>query len=194
MNLAFTVIFTAELAVNLFCNWLRPFLTNVWSLSDTIVVVSSLLSTVLSSSSSQMVRILRALRVIRIFGRVKSLKKIVAALSAAVLPVLNVFLILFLLISIGENPLPRYGSPGSRSRRDIKPQGRHLWLPRGGNCWCMASPSSSFGGVRPAVHESCVLRQRLTSCQQCRRRIQHKNLPPPSLVVKSLCRCALLSM
>ena len=37
----------------------------------------------------------------RLFGRVKSLRKIVSALTMSLLPVLNVFLILFLLISIG---------------------------------------------------------------------------------------------
>lgn len=41
-------------------------------------------------------------QVIRLFGRVRSLKKIVTAMTMAMLPVLNVFLILFLLISMGK--------------------------------------------------------------------------------------------
>ena len=43
-------------------------------------------------------------QVVRLFGRVRSLKKIVTAMSMAMLPVCNVFLILFLLISLGGVP------------------------------------------------------------------------------------------
>ena len=39
-----------------------------------------------------------------LFGRVKSLRKIITALTTSLYPVLNVFLILFLLLSIGEPP------------------------------------------------------------------------------------------
>ena len=106
LNLFFTFLFAAELALNAFSNWLRPFATNGWSLLDSFVVVTSLVSTVVSNQPTSIVRVLRALRVIRIFGRVKSLRKIMTALTMALLPVLNVFLILFLLIAIGPPPSP----------------------------------------------------------------------------------------
>jgi hypothetical protein len=47
-------------------------------------------------------RSLRAFRVIRLFGRLGSLRDIIAALTAAVVPVLNAFLIMFIVGSICE--------------------------------------------------------------------------------------------
>ena len=101
LNLAFTIFFTIEFAINAFANWFRPFL-NGWSLFDAFIVAMSLLSVIATSTSSGVVRILRALRVVRLFGKVRSLRKIISALSKAVLPVFNVFLILFLLLSMGK--------------------------------------------------------------------------------------------
>ena len=56
-------------------------------------------------------------QVVRLFGRVRSLKKIVTAMSMAMLPVCNVFLILFLLISLGgcRRVVPRPGPVVSHS-------------------------------------------------------------------------------
>jgi hypothetical protein len=106
LNLFFTLLFSVELVVNAYSHWLLSFVCNPWSILDTFVVVTSLVSTVISAQSTSVVRVLRALRVIRIFGRVQSLRKIITALTMSLLPVLNVFLILFLLISIGEPPHP----------------------------------------------------------------------------------------
>jgi hypothetical protein len=106
MNLFFTLLFTAELAVNAFSHWFRPFIQNGWSLLDAFIVAMSLMSLIVTNQPTGIVRILRALRVIRLFGRVKSLKKIISALSLALAPVLNVFLILFLLMGICEGPFP----------------------------------------------------------------------------------------
>ena len=102
MNLFFTLLFTAELAVNAFSHWFRPFIQNAWSLLDAFIVAMSLMSLIVTNQPTGIVRILRALRVIRLFGRVKSLKKIISALSLALAPVMNVFLILFLLMGICE--------------------------------------------------------------------------------------------
>ena len=107
LNLFFTLIFTVELCLNAFCYWFRPFIRNAWNILDTFIITMSLISTVITNEPTGIVRILRALRVIRLFGRVKSLKKIISALTMAMLPVLNVFLILFLLISIGVVPSHR---------------------------------------------------------------------------------------
>mmetsp|Transcript_67340 Transcript_67340/g.179747 ORF Transcript_67340/g.179747 Transcript_67340/m.179747 type:complete len:641 (-) Transcript_67340:424-2346(-) len=100
LNLAFTILFTFDLLVNAFAHWFRAFVMDPWNMLDFVVVSFSLISLALSRSSS-VVRILRALRVIRIFGRVKSLRKIITAITMALIPVANVWLILFLLISIG---------------------------------------------------------------------------------------------
>jgi hypothetical protein len=124
-NLFFTLLFTVELAVNAYSHWLLAFVGNPWSLLDTFVVITSLVSTVVSAQSTSVVRVLRALRVIRIFGRVKSLRKIITALTMSLLPVLNVFLILFLLISIGARthaprPLPPPPPPRRAQKRGPK--------------------------------------------------------------------------
>ncbi len=47
-------------------------------------------------------RSLRAFRVIRLFGRLGSLRDIIAALTAAVGPVMNAFLIMFIIGAICE--------------------------------------------------------------------------------------------
>jgi hypothetical protein len=104
LNLFFTLLFTAELAVNAFSHWFHPFIQNSWSILDTFIVAMSLMSLIVTNQPTGIVRILRALRVIRLFGRVASLKKIISALTMALLPVLNVFLILFLLMGICELP------------------------------------------------------------------------------------------
>ncbi len=104
LNLAFTVLFALELAANAFCYWFRPFVTNPWSILDTVVVVISVAAAAATSKPTGIVRALRALRVIRLFGRIQSFKKIITALTMAMLPVFNVLLILFLLISLGGSP------------------------------------------------------------------------------------------
>ena len=107
LNLFFTLLFTVELAVNMFSHWFQPFIQNAWSLLDTFIVAMSVMSLIVTNQPTGIVRILRALRVIRLFGRVKSLRKIISALSLALAPVLNVFLILFLLMGICEFLLPK---------------------------------------------------------------------------------------
>ncbi len=47
-----------------------------------------------------MSQVLRAFRVLRLFGRLKSLRNIVAAISASIIPVLNAFVIIYLVASI----------------------------------------------------------------------------------------------
>ncbi len=45
-------------------------------------------------------RLMRALRVIRLFGRLKALKKMISALTSSIVPMMNAFLILFIILSI----------------------------------------------------------------------------------------------
>ena len=99
-DLIFTIIFSVELAINLFCHILVPFITNPWNWLDVIIVSVSIVG-VVTVQPTGIVRILRALRVIRLFGRVASLRRIVSALTYAILPVCNIFLIYFLLLGIG---------------------------------------------------------------------------------------------
>ena len=102
LNLLFTVVFTVELAINAFANWFRPFITDVWSQLDAFVVALSILPFLVPDQNTGIVRILRAFRIVRLFRRVPSLRKIITALTMALLPVVNVFCILFLLLGIWE--------------------------------------------------------------------------------------------
>ena len=75
-------------------------MTDVWSQLDAFVVAMSILSSLVPEQNTGIVRILRAFRIVRLFRRVPSLRKIITALSMALLPVINVFCILFLLMGI----------------------------------------------------------------------------------------------
>jgi hypothetical protein len=100
LNLFFTTIFTIELAINALAHWFWPFATDVWSQVDVFVVVMSIVPLLVPAQNTGIVRILRAFRILRLFRRVPSLRKIITALTMALLPVLNVFCILFLLMGI----------------------------------------------------------------------------------------------
>jgi hypothetical protein len=102
LNIVFTVIFTVELAINAFAHWFRPFITDMWSQLDALVVALSILPLLVPDQNTGIVRILRAFRILRLFRRVPSLRKIITALTMALLPVVNVFCILFLLLGICE--------------------------------------------------------------------------------------------
>ena len=102
INLGFTAVFTVELCINLFSHWLWDFLSNSWSVFDLVVVGMSLIvlgplaESVLDTIPITIVRSLRALRVSRLFGRLQASKKILAALSASIVPMCNAFFIMLI--------------------------------------------------------------------------------------------------
>ena len=102
MNHFFTVIFTVELAINALAHWFWPFITDMWTQLDAFVVIMSILPLLVPEQDTGIVRILRAFRIVRLFRRVPSLRKIITALTMALMPVINVFCILFLLMGICE--------------------------------------------------------------------------------------------
>jgi hypothetical protein len=104
INFGFTVVFACELALNALGHWFRPFVRSYWNLIDVIVVLLSLASLSQSYLNVNVVRMLRAVRVVRLFGKVEALKRVVAALSASVVPMANAFIILFIMISICMRP------------------------------------------------------------------------------------------
>ena len=68
---------------------------------DLVVVFVSLLAVGVNEIPGiSVLRLLRVFRVIRLFGRLKSLKKIINALAKSIIPVLNSFVILFLITCI----------------------------------------------------------------------------------------------
>ena len=104
-NVFFTIIFTAELLVVAFSSWFVPFFADPWCWLDMFVVGMSLVSLVLTNEPTGIARVMRALRVLRLFGRLKSLRKILSALALAIVPVCQVFLILFILLCVGAHLL-----------------------------------------------------------------------------------------
>ena len=100
VNFGFTIVFAVELGLNALGHWFRPFVRSYWNLIDVAVVLLSLASLSQSYLNVNIVRMLRAVRVVRLFGKVEALKRVVAALSASVVPMANAFVILFIMISI----------------------------------------------------------------------------------------------
>ncbi len=106
LNTFFTVVFTFELLTNLFCNWLRPFLSNSWSVLDSFIVIMSLVVLGPLDFSVSILRALRAMRVVRLFGRLESSKKIFAALSVSLIPMCNAFFVNLVVAMICASPIP----------------------------------------------------------------------------------------
>ena len=75
----------------------------VWSwgqILDSVCVVFGIIGSATGVSSAQVVRTIRILRIIRIFRRFKSLRRIVGAVSACLLPLSNTFLIILVVNAI----------------------------------------------------------------------------------------------
>ena len=97
LNFVLTIVFIVELLANLYAHWLIEFITNSWSVFDLIVVTLSLVTL---GPLDLPISVLRALRVLRLFGRFQALKKILAALSASIIPMLNAFFIMLIVSMI----------------------------------------------------------------------------------------------
>lgn len=95
-------MFTIELGINMFANWGWKFWKSGWNIFDVIVVIIGLLLStgVELPESMGMIRTVRAFRVFRLFKRIKALRKILHAVSKAIVGVCTSFLILFITQSI----------------------------------------------------------------------------------------------
>jgi hypothetical protein len=67
------------------------------------LVYVTLIPATIPNLFSRFSKVLRAFRVIRLFGRLKSLRNIVQAISLSIVPVLNAFVIIYLVASICLN-------------------------------------------------------------------------------------------
>ena len=104
VNFGFTIIFAIELGMNALGHWFRPFIRSGWNLVDVVVLLLSLASLSQSYLNVNVVRMLRAVRIVRLFGKVEALKRVVAALTASVVPMANAFIIMFIVTSICAHP------------------------------------------------------------------------------------------
>eukprot|EP00931_Biecheleriopsis_adriatica_P009820 TRINITY_DN110906_c0_g1_i1.p1 TRINITY_DN110906_c0_g1~~TRINITY_DN110906_c0_g1_i1.p1 ORF type:complete len:432 (-),score=94.67 TRINITY_DN110906_c0_g1_i1:261-1556(-) len=118
-DMFFNIMFTLELALNMYAFWCRRFWRSGWNVFDFIVVSIGLFNMfkVPLPGPLKLLRMMRAFRVFRLFKRVKSLNKIIQALLKAVPGVANAFLILTLVMSIyailGVEFFLEFGADGS---------------------------------------------------------------------------------
>uniref|UniRef100_A0A7S0EEW1 Ion transport domain-containing protein n=1 Tax=Hanusia phi TaxID=3032 RepID=A0A7S0EEW1_9CRYP len=101
LEMSFTIIFTIELSFNAFANWFRDFFFNGWNLFDTLVVSVSIIGAALPNVPGvSVLRLFRVFRVLRLFHRLSSLRIIINAVTASILPVANAFVVLLLITAI----------------------------------------------------------------------------------------------
>ena len=96
-DLFFTIIFTVELLINMYAHLFWAFVRDGWCMFDFFVVTVSLISTFNDNGDGAVMsvfRLLRAFRIIRIFGRLRSIRSIINALAASLIPVMNAFFIM----------------------------------------------------------------------------------------------------
>jgi len=98
----YNLMFTIELAFNMYAHWWRPFWKSNWNIFDVVVVTIGIVNTLNLKlpAAFGLLRMMRAFRVFRLFKRVHSLNKIIVAIMHAVPGVSNAFLILFIVMSI----------------------------------------------------------------------------------------------
>ena len=104
INVLFTFAFTVELLFNLFGNWFSRFVLNGWNWFDVVIVSTSLTAYAMPTIPDWLVKLMRAFRVIRLFGRVKALKTMITAVTASIIPMMNAFVILIIVLGICERP------------------------------------------------------------------------------------------
>eukprot|EP00961_Rhodomonas_salina_P264482 3574578-Rhodomonas_salina.1 len=104
LDTVFTCIFVVELMINMLSGWFRKFWVGegwAWNIFDLVVVAVSVITLALKSDGRfASLRLIRAFRVVRLFRRFESLRKIVNALTASVIPVTNAVIVLGVVSSI----------------------------------------------------------------------------------------------
>ncbi len=71
-----------------------------YNLVDVVSVTLSLIALGPLDVNFAVLRLIRACRVVRLFGRFKSIRGIISALAASIVPVINAFVIMFLIVAI----------------------------------------------------------------------------------------------
>jgi voltage-gated sodium channel len=102
MNLIFNAVFAIELLINMLGNWMYAFFRSGWNWFDLFIVLMSMLDFGPFNNPLWLVRLMRAFRVVRLFGRVRELTKMIAAITSSLFPMMNAFVILFVVLSICE--------------------------------------------------------------------------------------------
>ena len=100
----FTFMFAAEVCLAMFALGIRDFFASASNLFDFTIVVLCIISVVISefphSGSLRMMRVLRIARVFTLIKRIQPLRIMLVALANSALPVVFVFLLLFLVLAV----------------------------------------------------------------------------------------------
>jgi len=122
LDVCFTAIFAAELAINLFATLVKDFFADPWNYFDSIVVtvgMTTLLVPDLPGGST--LKLMRTFRVFRLFKRVPSLKRLVTAIIGVIPGMGNALILIIIPDSIfailcckffaklGEDQLEQFG-------------------------------------------------------------------------------------
>ena len=104
-NTIITLCFVMELAINLYAHWWYKFFAswlNMWDLCVVSLSVASLgpLDTAMPIQNLRLFRVIRTIRVLKIFVRLPELKKIISALTYSIVPMLNAFVIVLIMMAL----------------------------------------------------------------------------------------------
>jgi hypothetical protein len=130
----YNIVFTVELAVNLYGHWFCEFWRSGWNVFDFVVVSIGIINMVKLPlpPSFKLLRMMRAFRVFRLFKRVESLNKIIVALVRAIPGVINAFLILGIVMSIYSILAVEFYQ---HMANDCHEPGKSIWKTPRGLCW-----------------------------------------------------------
>jgi voltage-gated sodium channel len=151
MDLFFTIVFLAELALNMYAHLLWEFLKDGWCIFDTIVVMASLFTLVKTGDSNATLtifRMLRAFRVIRIFGRLRAIRSIINALTNSLIPVMNAFFIMGIVICLyAIIGVTFYGVKSPESFGNLERSIISMFRIAAGETWVEGSPIIAIDGT-----------------------------------------------
>jgi len=100
VEILFTCIFTVEVLLKAFAYWCRPFFCDSCNLIDSAVILLSLVALFGWPIPFSILRLIRAFRILRFMIYLKSLRKIVSAVTVSLIPVINAFAILLLVTCV----------------------------------------------------------------------------------------------
>lgn len=97
----FNIIFTIELAVNIYSNLFIPFWLSGWNLFDLFVVVTAWIAEIFPKlPGMKVIRLFRAFRVFRLFKRIEALNTLLVGITQSIPPVSYAIVILFIIMGI----------------------------------------------------------------------------------------------
>lgn len=101
VDLFFIIIFVVELVLNMTAHWFWEFWSEKANWADFFIVLVSVVGLFTTGGSAfTVIRIMRVFRVLRVGNRLASVRLIIKALAAAVVPVANAFFIMLIATSI----------------------------------------------------------------------------------------------